>query len=158
MQNIMFVCTGNICRSAMAENMLKKRAKEENLPIKVYSCGTYAENGDRPTEEAIETMNEYGIDITNHRATNIYNSNIENMDIILCATANHKRVILDIYPNLTGKVFTMKEYVGDTENGIDISDPWGYGLFVYRKCATEINKVVEKIIEREKEGEHDGHI
>lgn len=145
MLKIMFVCTGNICRSAMAEYMLKKRVEEENLPIKVYSCGTFAENGDRPTEEAIETMKEYGIDITEHRATNISNSNIENMDIILCATANHKRVVLDLYPNLAGKVYTMKEYVGDTEDGIDISDPWGYGLFVYRKCASELYKVIEKI-------------
>lgn len=145
MQKIMFVCTGNICRSAMAEYMLKKRVEEENLPIKVYSCGTFAENGDRPTEEAIKTMKEYGIDITEHRATNITNSNIENMDIILCATANHKRVVLDLYPNLAGKVFTMKEYVGDTEDGIDISDPWGYGLFVYRMCASELYKVIEKI-------------
>ena len=158
MQNIMFICTGNICRSAMAEYMLKKKVQEENLPIKVYSCGTYAENGDRPTEEAIETMKEYGIDITSHRAINIYNSDIEDMDIILCATANHKRVVLDLYPNLLGKVFTMKEYVGDTEYGIDISDPWGYGLFVYRKCATELNNVIEKIVEKIKAEGNNGHI
>ena len=78
---VMFICTGNICRSAMAHWMLKKKAKEENKDIEVYSCGVYAENGDIPTHEGIEVMKEYGIDISKHRATNIRNSNIK--DIIL---------------------------------------------------------------------------
>ena len=107
---IMFICTGNICRSAMAHVMLEKRAKEENKNIEVYSCGVFAENGDVSTEEAIETMHEYGIDLKKHRATNIRNSNIENMDIILCATTAHKNNVIAMYPNLEEKVFTMKEY------------------------------------------------
>lgn len=146
MQNIMFVCTGNICRSAMAEKMLDKRAKEEKIDIEVYSCGTYAENGDYPTWEAIETMKEYNIDITSHRATNISKSNIGNMDVILCATKNHKNIVLQLYPQLEGKVYTMKEYVGKIENGLDISDPWGYSIEIYRKCASEIEEIIEKII------------
>ena len=58
---IMFICTGNICRSAMAHVMLEQRAKEENKNIEVYSCGVFAQNGDRSTKEAIEVMKEYGI-------------------------------------------------------------------------------------------------
>ena len=107
---IMFICTGNICRSAMAHVMLEKRAKEANKNIEVYSCGVFAENGDVSTEEAIETMQEYGIDLKKHRATNIRNSNIENMDVILCATTAHKNNVIAMYPNLKEKVFTMKEY------------------------------------------------
>lgn len=148
MQKIMFVCTGNICRSAMAEKLLNKKINEEKLDLEAYSCGTYAENGDFPTYEAIETMEKYGIDIKPHRATNIRYSKIEEMDIILCATRNHKSMVLSMYPNLAGKVFTMKEFVGDTENGIDISDPWGCNLAVYRKCAADINKIIEKLIEK----------
>ena len=148
MQKIMFVCTGNICRSAMAEKLLTKRAREEKLDIEVYSCGTYAENGDYPTLEAIETMHEYDIAMKSHRATNIRNSNIEEMDVILCATENHKNMVLNLYPNLKGKVFTMKEYVGDTENGINISDPWGCNIIIYRMCAEELSKIVEKIVKK----------
>ena len=150
MQKIMFVCTGNICRSAMAEKLLTKRAKEEKLEIEVYSCGTFAENGDYPTEEAIEAMKEYGVDLKSHRATNIRKSNIEEMDLILCATTNHKNIILQLYPQLDGKVFTMKEYVGDIENGVNISDPWGNSLHVYRMCAAELSKIIEKIIDKMK--------
>lgn len=107
---IMFICTGNICRSAMAHAMLEKKAKEENKNIEVYSCGIFAENGDVPIYEGIEAMREYGIDLSNHRATNIRNSNIENMDVILCATTAHKNNVINMYPKLAGRVFTMKEY------------------------------------------------
>lgn len=145
---IMFICTGNICRSAMAHRMLEKRAKELNKNIEVYSSGIWAQNGDIPTYEGIETMKNYGIDLRTHRATNIRNSNIEKMDVILCATLNHKRNVLSMYPELKDKVFTMKEYVGFPANDLDISDPWGYGLDVYKKCAKEIEICIEKILEK----------
>ena len=80
---IMFICTGNICRSAMAHRMLEKRVKDLNRDdIEVYSCGVFAYNGDRPTSQGIEVMKNYEVDLTSHRATNIHNSNIEDMDII----------------------------------------------------------------------------
>ena len=147
---IMFVCTGNICRSAMADKMLAKRVAEEKLNIEVYSAGTFAENGDYPTVEAIEAMEEYGVDLKLHRATNIRKSNIAEMDLVLCATTNHKNMVLQLYPNLVGQVYTMKEYVGETADGINISDPWGYDLAVYRKCAAEIEKITQKIVDKMK--------
>ncbi len=150
MQKIMFVCTGNICRSAMAEKLLAKRVKEENLDAEIYSCGTFAENGDYPTVEAIEAMQEYDVDMKKHRATNIRESNIEKMDLILCATTNHKNMVLQLYPQLNGKIYTMKEYVGDTKDGINISDPWGCNLTIYRMCAAELNKITEEIIDKMK--------
>ena len=122
---IMFICTGNICRSAMAHVMLEKRAKEENKNIEVYSCGVFAENGDVSTEEAIETMKEYAIDLKKHRATNIRNSNIENMDTILCATTAHKNNVIAMYPNLKEKVFTMKEYARISKQRFRYKRPLG---------------------------------
>ena len=67
---IMFICTGNICRSAMAEAMMKKMAKENQKNVEIYSCGIFADDGDIPTENAIETMKQYEIDLKSHRATN----------------------------------------------------------------------------------------
>ena len=145
---IMFICTGNICRSAMAHKMLEKQAKEHNKNVEVYSCGIWAQNGDVPTYEGRTVMKEYGIDLSTHRATNIRNSNIEEMDVILCATENHKRSVLSMYPKLKDKVFTMKEYAEYPANDLDISDPWGYGLEVYKNCAKEIENCIEKIIEK----------
>ncbi len=145
---IMFICTGNICRSAMAHKMLEKKAKEQNKDVEVYSCGIWAQNGDIPTYEGIKTMSEYGIDLSMHRATNISNSNIEKMDVILCATLNHKRSVISMYPELKDKIYTMKEYAMFPENDLDIADPWGYGLDVYKKCAKEIEICIEKILEK----------
>lgn len=145
---IMFICTGNICRSAMAHVMFEKMAKEKNKNVQVYSCGVYAQNGDTSTYEAIETMHEYGIDLKKHRATNIRNSNIKNMDIILCATTSHKNMVINIYPELKEKVFTMKEYAGYPQNDLDIEDPWGYGIDVYKNCAKEIEDCLDKIMEK----------
>lgn len=145
---VMFICTGNICRSAMAEGIFKKIVKEKMKDVQVYSCGIYAEDGDYATYNAIEAAKYYDVDISNHRATNIRNSQIEKMDIILCATSSHKNIVKLMYPNLENKIYTIKEYAGLDKNGTDIEDPWGYDIQTYRKCIIEINKCLEKIIEK----------
>ncbi|MFR5683667.1 MAG: low molecular weight protein arginine phosphatase [Clostridia bacterium] len=146
---IMFICTGNICRSAMAHKLLEKKLEEKQInDIQVYSSGIYAENGDTSTYNAIETMKEYGVDLKSHIATNIRNSEIDKMDLILCATLSHKREVLYLYPELQGKVYTMKEYVGDDKETKDISDPWGYDLTTYQRCALEINEILDKLMEK----------
>ena len=149
---IMFICTGNICRSAMADWLLKKKIKDRNREdIEVYSSGIYAYDGDISTWEAKEVMEEYGVDLSKHRATNIRNSNVEKMDLILCATIAHKIAVLDIYPDLKEKVFTMKEYVNynrEYHNKIDIKDPWGYDIETYRSCASEIDECLELLMKK----------
>ena len=150
---IMFICTGNICRSAMAEWLLKEKAKEaEREDIEVYSCGVYAEDGDVSTYEAKKVMqDEYGIDMSKHRATNIRNSKIKEMDVILCATTNHKIAVLDMYPELEGKVYTMKEYVGyhrQYHDDINIKDPWGNDIETYRSCVAEIEECINCILSK----------
>lgn len=146
MQKIMFICTGNICRSAMAEGIMKKKVEDQGIDVKVYSCGVYAEDGDGATYNACEAAKEYDVDITQHKATNIRNSNIQDMDIILCATKGHKRLVLQLYPNLSNKVFTMKEFANGKEE--DISDPWGYDMSTYTRCAEEIVQAIDKTIEK----------
>lgn len=144
---IMFICTGNICRSAMAHKLLEKKLIDNNIKnIEVYSCGIFAEDGDYATYNAEEVMEEYNVDMKTHKATNIRHSNIEEMDLILCATISHKNTVLQIYPNLRGKVYTMKEYIGNTTD-LDIKDPWGYDIDVYRNCASQINDCLEKLIQ-----------
>ena len=146
---VMFICTGNICRSAMAEGMFRKMT--ENMgDIEVFSCGVYAETGDYATYNAVEAAKEYDADISSHRATNIREKKIKKMDLILCATNSHKQSVLYLYPGLKGKVFTMKEYTHIHKDGqdMDIKDPWGYDEYVYRRCAEEINECLEKTLEK----------
>lgn len=145
---VMFVCTGNICRSAMAEGALKKSAIDKKLDLEVYSCGIYAEDGESATYNAIYIARNYGIDISSHRATNIRKSKIQEMDIILCATKSHKDAVIYMYPNLEGKVYTIKEYAELDNNGkdIDIRDPWGYDVEIYNNCMIEIERCIKEII------------
>ena len=133
----------------MADGMMKKLVNENNINIDVYSCGVYAETGDYATYNAVEAAKEYGADISSHRATNIRESQIIEMDLILCATLSHKQSVIHLYPELKEKVYTMKEYAKLDKNGqdMDINDPWGYDEFVYRKCASEIQNCLEKTIE-----------
>ena len=142
---ILFVCTGNICRSAMAQKLMEKKAKDNNINVEIYSAGTYAEEGDYPTEEAIEVLKEYDVDLTGHRATSIENSNIEQMDVVLCSTTTHKLSLEKMYPNMKDKIYTLNEYVGE---GLEIKDPWGSDIATYRLCAAQINKYLDKLVEK----------
>lgn len=148
----MFICTGNICRSAMAHWLMVKKLEELNIKnIEVYSCGIYAQDGDTSTYEAKSVMEEYGVNLNKHRATNIRNSNIKQMDLILCATISHKIAVIDMYPELKNKVYTMKEYVNydrQYHDKINIKDPWGYDIETYRSCLAEIDEVLDLLIKK----------
>ncbi len=134
----------------MAEAMLKKMLQEnQKQNIEVCSSGIYAQTGDMSTQDAIEVMKEYDIDLSNHRATNTEKSQIKNMDLILCATMPHKITILHLYPELKSKVYTIKEYADLSEqNNLDISDPWGHGIATYQKCAAQIEQCLKQIINK----------
>ncbi len=150
MKSIMFVCTGNICRSPMAhwytQYIVQKLGKQNDYLIS--SCGIYANDGEASTNNAKEAMLEYGVNMSNHRATNIANTNILDYDLIICMTVNHKLAILSMYPKLQGKVFTLKEYVDKDLKELDIYDPWGYDIEVYRNCAKEITQYVDRLLQK----------
>ena len=89
---IMFVCTGNICRSAMAEYLAKQKIKEMGKEIAVESCGTQAYTGEEATQNTIMVLQKRGIsEAKKHHATNHQDADIKGSDLILCATQTHKR-------------------------------------------------------------------
>ncbi|MDF2866039.1 MAG: tyrosine phosphatase [Clostridia bacterium] len=145
----MFICTGNVCRSPMAHAYMEKKIKDlkkENEYI-ISSCGTHAIKNQNATNNAIEVMKKYGVDLKEHMATRIEDSNIINFDLIFALTEIHKKEILKIYPSLSGKVFTLKEYVNKNEKYIDIDDPWGLDIVVYDATANDIVSSIDKLIE-----------
>lgn len=154
MKNILIVCTGNICRSSMAEGMLKKFLIENNLiDFNVISAGTNVYYSEPATKEAIIAASEIGVDIKNHKSQPITEEIIKNSDLILTMTENHKDKIFRMFPEAKNKTFTLKEYVDNDLNDINVDDPWGYSLDIYKKCAKEIEDNLLKLIEKIKNEE-----
>jgi protein-tyrosine phosphatase len=136
---VIFVCTGNTCRSPMAEAIFKDIVKD----VEVVSAGTYASQGQKASPNAVKACEMHGLDLKKHSSRNINSLKIEYGDLILTASTSHKNDLLKIYPGL--EVHTIKEYAGCTSP--DIADPIGGDFDRYEKCFCEIRLALDKIVE-----------
>lgn len=139
---ILFVCTGNTCRSPMAAAILSKIAADKNMDLMIDSAGIMAEDDAPASDNAISAMIEMRIDISNHRSHQITNDDIIQADLILTMTEGQKMLIEQLAPN---KVFTLTEFAGYYG---DISDPYGGDLDEYRETAQEIYDVMVDVAEK----------
>ena len=144
--NILFVCTGNTCRSAMAAGLMDKIVRENNMDVFIESAGIFAVGGDNASKNAILAMKKYDVDLSLHKSQPVTEELIFNSDLILTMTCEHKRIL---EPMAKDKIFTLSEYAG---RDCDISDPYGGDLVEYEKAASEIYekllKVSEKILDK----------
>jgi protein-tyrosine phosphatase len=109
---VLVVCTGNICRSPMAEGFLRDRSRRVlDGDLDVSSAGTWARLGSSPMPEAIEAAAERGVEVGHLRSTPIEREAIEAADLVLTMAAEHRDEILHIEPEAERKTFTLKELV-----------------------------------------------
>ena len=140
--NILFVCTGNTCRSAMAAAIMNKIAIENDLDVLIESAGIFAEDGQGASENAIKALEKYNIDLSQHTTQPVTEELIKQCDIVITMTAGHKQIL---EPLAKGKVYTILEYVG--ESG-DINDPYGGDLEEYEETAQEIYDALVDVAEK----------
>lgn len=131
---ILFICSGNTCRSPMAEALMKNKCSAPG-DITVSSCGLYAFSGDSASAESIEAMKDYGIDLTNHRARAFSEYMIDEYDLFVVMTNEHMSALSQFVPK--DKIIVL---------GGGIPDPYGMDVEAYRHCADKINTALDGIL------------
>ena len=142
---VLFVCTGNTCRSSMAEQLFNLKAKD--LSAHAFSAGLDAKPGSSMSLQAAEAMAALGYNSTAHSSTLLSVEAVEEADVILTFTQGQKIELGEGFPAAIEKVFTISEFANRGSGiSVDVSDPYGRGAEVYKETAETIDSLVELIV------------
>ncbi len=137
---VIFVCTGNTCRSPMAAGIFNKLAAQAGLTVEAASCGLSAFVPTLATPEAVQAAAVYGADISGHKATQVSEALMCSADFVYCMTQGHLDVLKLMFPPYASRMRMLASG--------DIADPFGGGPDIYATAAKQIAAAVERLIAR----------
>jgi len=148
---ILFVCSGNSCRSPMAEGILRSRLPQDlQDKVRVLSAGTLGLSGYPATEEAIQVSKEIGVDISEHISQGLSPELVEESNIIFAMAQDHIDYLLHHFPEKRENIFLLKRFARDDQPSSDdsIIDPIGMRIDFYRTIRDIIAQEIDRILPR----------
>ncbi|GBD33221.1 Protein-arginine-phosphatase [bacterium HR33] len=147
MKRVLLVCTGNICRSPLAEAIMRRELAELGRDdFEVTSAGTGAWDGAPASEGAYLVALEHGLDLSAHRARLLTRELVQQADIILTMARHHRARVEELGGN--GRTYVLGEYAGRSGPEAEISDPFGGELEVYRRTFEELEELIKAAVKR----------
>ncbi len=147
--NILFVCSGNICRSFLAEMLLREEIAQRGLErVSVKSAGVLVYPGNPADPRMVEFLDEQGIAAGDHGSRQLAKVEVDWSDLILVMEKEHADMIKKEWPGAEEKVVLLGRYLSATEIEEDISDPYGRSTYHYRVVQSQISIAVKALVER----------
>jgi protein-tyrosine-phosphatase len=146
MVKILFVCTGNTCRSPMAEFYFKDQVKKNKLPIQVRSAGLSAYENDTISNHSKEVLSLNNIPCENFTSTPLTLELVEESNFIIGISFSHYQNILYKFPAAQGKCFPLISFLNDESASMDILDPFGGSLAVYQDVFLMMKPALDNMI------------
>lgn len=146
LKNVLFVCTGNTCRSPMAEALFRELVRER-ADYQVSSAGVAAAPGMPASKHTAALLKERGLDLGNFQSRMLDKTALEQATHVFAMSSHHMAAIVDEFPDHADKVYLVSEFAAeDALRGRDVSDPFGQGRAAYEETLRDLSKMLPSLL------------